>query len=68
MGSTGLATLLPLAKLVGTYYIALTAFALLVMVPVLAMFRVPLGKFFSAVSEPAPSLSLSFAARSNKRE
>ncbi len=53
VGSTGLTTLLPLAKLVLTYYIALTAFALLVMVPVMAAFRVPLGRFIRAVGEPA---------------
>jgi proton glutamate symport protein len=53
VGSTGLATLLPLAKLVVTYYIALTAFALLVMIPVMAVFRVPVGKFLRAVGEPA---------------
>jgi proton glutamate symport protein len=53
VGNTGLATLLPLAKLVVTYYIALTAFAVLVMVPVLALFRVPLGGFIRAVGEPA---------------
>jgi len=53
VGSTGLTTLLPLAKLVVTYYIALTAFVLLVLVPVLMMFRVPLGKFLNAVGEPA---------------
>jgi proton glutamate symport protein len=53
VGNTGLATLLPLAKLVVTYYIALTAFAVLVMIPVMAAFRVPLSKFFGAVGEPA---------------
>ena len=53
VGNTGLATLLPLAKLVVTYYVALAAFVALVMVPVLMMFRVPLGKFLSAVGEPA---------------
>ncbi len=53
VGNTGLATLLPLAKLVVTYYIALTAFAVLVMIPVLAIFRVPLRGFLSAVGEPA---------------
>lgn len=52
VGNTGLATLLPLAKLVGTYYVALTAFAL-VMIPTLVMFRVPLGRFLKAVGEPA---------------
>ena len=53
VGNTGLATLLPFAKLVVTYYIALTAFAVLVMIPVMAAFRVPLGRFFRAVGEPA---------------
>ena len=53
VGNTGLGTLLPLAKLVGTYYIALTAFVLLVMVPVLMVFRVPLRGFLRAVGEPA---------------
>jgi proton glutamate symport protein len=53
VGGTGLATLLPLAKLVVTYYIALSAFALLVMIPVLLAFRVPLRGFLSAVGEPA---------------
>jgi proton glutamate symport protein len=53
VGNTGLATLLPLAKLVVTYYIALTAFALLVMAPVMAAFRVPLRGFLRAVGEPA---------------
>lgn len=53
VGNTGLATLLPLAKLVGTYYCALAAFAGLVMIPTLALFRVPLGGFFKAIGEPA---------------
>jgi proton glutamate symport protein len=53
VGNTGIATLLPLAKLVGTYYCALTAFALLVLIPTLALFRVPVAKFIGAVGEPA---------------
>lgn len=53
VGNTGLATLLPLAKLVVTYYIALTAFVVLVMIPVLMVFRVPLRGFLRAVGEPA---------------
>ena len=54
VGNTGLATLLPLAKLVVTYYIALTAFALLVMVPVLADVSCSAGAdFMRAVGEPA---------------
>ena len=53
VGNTGLATLLPLAKLVGTYYIALAAFAGLVLIPTLALFRVPLIRFLKAIGEPA---------------
>ena len=53
VGNTGLATLLPLAKLVGTYYCALAAFAGLVLIPTLALFRVPVGGFIHAIGEPA---------------
>jgi proton glutamate symport protein len=52
VGRTGLATLLPLVRLVVTYYIALAAFSALVLVPILIVFRIPLGKFLSAVGEP----------------
>jgi proton glutamate symport protein len=53
VGSMGLATLLPLAKLVFTYYAALGAFALVVMLPILIVFRIPLRGFIAAVAEPA---------------
>ncbi len=53
VGSMGFATLLPLAKLVGTYYVALGVFVLLVLAPVLFLARIPLGKFCAAVGEPA---------------
>lgn len=53
VGNTGLTTLLPLAKLVVTYYVALLAFVALVLIPILVMFRIPLGKFIAAVGEPA---------------
>jgi proton glutamate symport protein len=52
VGRTGLATLLPLVRLVVTYYIALAAFSALVLVPILLVFRIPLAKFLSAVGEP----------------
>jgi len=48
----GLATLIPLAKLVVTCYIALIAFSLLVLLPSLIVFRVPIRRFASAVGEP----------------
>ncbi|HXS74937.1 MAG TPA: cation:dicarboxylase symporter family transporter [Terracidiphilus sp.] len=63
VGNTGIATLLPLVKLVGTYYVALTAFVLLVLVPTLMLFRVPVVKFISAIGEPA---ALGFATTSSE--
>ncbi|MFZ0336822.1 MAG: cation:dicarboxylase symporter family transporter, partial [Terracidiphilus sp.] len=53
VGSMGLATLVPLAKLVGTYYTALGLFVLLVLVPIIFLARIPLGRFCAAVAEPA---------------
>jgi proton glutamate symport protein len=53
VGLHGLAVLLPLAKLLGTLYGALAAFLLLVLLPVAALFRVPLRGFIKAVAEPA---------------
>jgi proton glutamate symport protein len=53
VGSMGLATLAPLVKLAGTYYVTLAIFVLLVFVPILLLARVPVGRFSAAVSEPA---------------
>jgi proton glutamate symport protein len=53
VGSLGLATLLPLGKLVLTYYVALAAFCLLVLIPSLIVFRIPMRRFVAAVAEPA---------------
>jgi len=53
VGSMGLATLLPLTKLIVTYYTGLLAFVLLVLFPILLIARIPVGKFWSAVAEPA---------------
>jgi len=53
VGSMGLATLLPLMKLMATYYAALIAFVLLVLMPALLIARIPLRRFWSAVAEPA---------------
>jgi proton glutamate symport protein len=53
VGRTGLSTLVPLARLVGTYYVALAAFTVLVLLPILVFYRVPLGRFIEAVGEPA---------------
>jgi proton glutamate symport protein len=53
IGSMGVATLLPLIKLVVTFYIALAVFILLVLVPVILLARIPLRRFVAAVGEPA---------------
>jgi proton glutamate symport protein len=53
VGSMGLVTLLPLVKLVVTYYAALIAFVLLVLLPALLIARIPLRGFAAAVAEPA---------------
>jgi proton glutamate symport protein len=53
VGHGGLRVLYNLAWLVATLYIALTAFILLVLLPVALLFRVPLRKFIRAVKEPA---------------
>jgi proton glutamate symport protein len=53
VGRTGLATLLPLVKLVVIYYAALAAFCALVLLPILLFYRIPLRRFLAAVGEPA---------------
>src|SRR5581483_2447718 len=53
VGHVGISALLPLAKLLGTAYAALTAFLLFVLLPVIFLARIPLGRFLKAVAEPA---------------
>jgi proton glutamate symport protein len=53
IGKGGFGVLYNLAWLVGTLYIALAAFYLLVLFPVMLLFKVPARKFFLAVKEPA---------------
>jgi proton glutamate symport protein len=53
VGSMGISTLLPLARLLATFYAALVALVLLVFVPALWLSRISLRGFWRAVSEPA---------------
>lgn len=53
IGHGGLQVLQNLAFLVFTLYVALAAFALLVLVPVMLMFRIPIVAFIKAIKEPA---------------
>jgi proton glutamate symport protein len=62
VGSMGLATLLPLAKLLITCYVALLIF-LLVLTAILLAARIPVLRFAAAVAEPA---ALGFATTSSE--
>jgi proton glutamate symport protein len=53
VGSMGLATLLPLVKLVVTFYAALLAFVVLVLLPIMLLARIPVRRFAAAIAEPA---------------
>jgi len=53
VGTGGMSTLLGLSRLLGTFYLALAAFYLAVLVPVALVTGVPIRKFFKAVREPA---------------
>jgi proton glutamate symport protein len=62
VGSMGLATLLPLGKLLVTCYVALGIF-LVVLALILFFARIPIGRFAAAVAEPA---ALGFATTSSE--
>jgi proton glutamate symport protein len=53
VGHGGFRVLVGLAWLIATLYIALAVFVLFVLIPVILVFRIPLGKFVRAVKEPA---------------
>ena len=52
IGSKGIGVLFSLGKLVGTLYLALALFAMLVLLPTLMMARIPLARFWRAVRQP----------------
>jgi proton glutamate symport protein len=53
IGKGGFGVLYNLAWLVGTFYVALAAFYLLVLLPVMLLLRIPIRKFVKSVKEPA---------------
>jgi len=63
VGQMGLGVLLNLGKLLLTLYIALIAFALLVLLPSALLFRISLRSFLSAVAESA---TIAFATSSSE--
>jgi proton glutamate symport protein len=62
VGSMGVATLLPLGKLLATCYVTLGVF-LVVLALILVFARIPVGRFAAAVAEPA---ALGFATTSSE--
>jgi proton glutamate symport protein len=63
IGHMGLEILVNLFKLLGTLYIALIVFILVVLVPIMLIFKIPLVNFAKAVFEPA---SIAFATTSSE--
>jgi proton glutamate symport protein len=63
IGDKGIGIMLNLAKLLGTLYVALFVFIILVFFPVMLFFRIPIKRFFQSVYEPA---SLAFATASSE--
>ena len=63
VGHMGLGILLNLFKLLLTLYASLTAFLLLVLLPVALFFRIPVKRFVQAVAEPA---TIAFATTSSE--
>ena len=63
IGDKGLGVMINLAKLLGTLYLALIVFILVVFIPVLFFFKIPIRNFLRAVYEPA---SLAFATASSE--
>jgi len=52
VGSKGVGVLFGLGKLIGTMYVTAALFVLLVLVPVIVLFRIPAGRFYRAVRQP----------------
>lgn len=63
IGHMGLEILVNLFKLLGTLYVALIALILLVFLPTMFIFKIPVVPFFKAVFEPA---SIAFATTSSE--
>lgn len=53
IGRSGIGAMINLAYLVFTLYAALAFFALTVLLPVMLLFRIPVGEFVKAIKEPA---------------
>jgi proton glutamate symport protein len=63
IAKSGVGILYNLMQLVGTLYIALVVFILLILLPIALLAKIPIKKFLKAVSEP---VSLAFATASSE--
>jgi proton glutamate symport protein len=63
VGHMGLGVLTPLLKLLGTMYVALIVFVLLVLLPIALMIGAPIARFLRAVAEP---VTIAFATASSE--
>jgi proton glutamate symport protein len=63
IGHLGLGVLLPLLKLLGTMYAALTFFVVCVLFPIALLARIPIKRFVHAVTEP---LTIAFGTASSE--
>jgi proton glutamate symport protein len=63
ISTSGLALMLSLARLAATYYGALAAFILFVLLPILLVCRIPVRRFAAAIGEPA---AIGFATTSSE--
>ena len=63
VGHMGLGILVNLAKALATFYLALLAFLLLVLLPIALLAKVPVRRFLKAIAEP---VSIAFATTSSE--
>lgn len=63
VSKSGVDVLLNLMKLVGTLYVSLVVFVLVVLLPIALFFKIPIKKFLGAITEP---LSIAFATASSE--
>ena len=63
VGHMGLGILVNLAKALATFYMALLAFLLLVLLPIALLAKVPIRRFLKAIAEP---VSIAFATTSSE--
>lgn len=63
IGHMGISIMIPLLKLLLTFYVALLVFIFFVLVPIMLFLKIPVLRFFRAISEP---VSIAFATASSE--